>query len=430
MGGRQQGAAHIVAAMTSNLYIAGVGMTTFGRHTERSLQSLGQEALDAALADAGATRQDIGQVFYGGVTQGPLQGQNAVPGEILVAKLGLRGLPVWNVENACASGTSAFQLAVQALRAGSCDIALAIAAEKMNIPDKARALAMFEGGWDVLEGDKNAAMLMALGEGVEVPDGSESTRPYSKFMAIYAAKCRYWMKTFGTTQRQIAAVAAKNHQHSVHNPLSQYRQAFTVDEVLAAAPITYPLTIPMCAPLTDGAAAVLVCTEAGLNKLQGRRSRAIRVAATAIATARAFTEAEFLRYDEAVCRRAARAAYEQAGIGPQDVSVVEVHDATAMGEVMAVEYLDLVPMGGAGPAALAGELSIGGRLPVNPSGGLECKGHPIGATGLGQIHELVTQLRGEAGPRQVEGARVALHENGGGMAGYEEAVVTVNLFTR
>ncbi len=416
--------------MTSKLYIAGVGMTTFGRHTERTLQSLGQEALDAALADAGASTQDIGQVFYGGVTQGPLQGQNAVPGEILVAKLGLRGLPVWNVENACASGTSAFQLAVQALRAGSCDIALAVAAEKMNIPDKARALAMFEGGWDVLEGEKNAAMLMALGEGVAVPEGSESTRPYSKFMAIYAAKCRYWMKTFGTTQRQIAAVAAKNHQHSVHNPLSQYRQAFTVDEVLAAAPITYPLTIPMCAPLTDGAAAVIVCTEAGLNRLQGQRSRAVRVAATAIATARAFTEAEFLRYDEAVCRRAARAAYEQAGVGPQDVSVVEVHDATAMGEVMAVEYLDLVPMGGAGPAALAGELSIGGRLPVNPSGGLECKGHPIGATGLGQIHELVTQLRGEAGPRQVEGARVALQENGGGMAGYEEAVVTVNLFTR
>jgi len=416
--------------MTTSIYIVGVGMTTFGRHTERSLQSLGQEALDAALADAGAEIQDIGQVFYGGVTQGPLQGQNAVPGEILVAKLGLRGMPVWNVENACASGTSAFQLAVQALRSGSCDIALAIAAEKMNIPDKARALAMFEGGWDVLEGEKNAAMLMALGHGIESPEGSESSRPYSKFMAIYAAKCRHWMKTFGTTQRQIAAVAAKNHQHSVHNALSQYRQPFTVDEVLAAPPITYPLTIPMCAPLTDGSAAVVVCTEAGLNKLQGRRSRAIQVAATAIATATAYTEEQFLRYDQAVCRRAANAAYEQAGIDPRDVHVVEVHDATAMGEVMAVEYLNLVPMGGAGPAALAGELSIGGRLPVNPSGGLECKGHPIGATGLGQIHELVTQLRGEAGLRQVQGARVALQENGGGMSGYEEAVVTVNIFTR
>ncbi len=412
------------------IYIAGVGMTQFGRHIERSLQSLGEEALQAALADAGATREDIGQVFYAGVTQGPLQGQNAVPGEILLGKLGLHSLPIWNVENACASGTSAFQLAVQALRAGACDVVLALGAEKMNIPDKARALAMFDGGWDVLEGPQNAAMLMALGDGVEVPEGSESKRPYSTFMAIYAAKCRYWMKTFGTTQRQIAAVAAKNHMHSVHNPLSQYRQPFTIDEVMAAAPITYPLTIPMCAPLTDGAAAVVLCTEAGLKRLQGQRSRAVRVAATAIATAAAYTTEQFQRYDQAVCRRAANMAYEQAGIGPQDVSVAEVHDASAMGEVMAVEYLDLMPMGGAGPAAERGDLSVGGRIPVNPSGGLECKGHPIGATGLGQIHELVTQLRGEAGARQVQGARVALQENGGGMVGFEEAVVTVNLFTR
>lgn len=405
-------------------------MTQFGRHLDRSLASLAQEALTNVLQDAGASISDVEQVFYSGVTQGPLQGQNAVPGEILVGKLGLRRIPVWNVENACASGTSAFQLAAQSLRAGACDVALVIAAEKMNIADKARALAMFEGGWDVSEGEKNAAMLMALGDGVAVPEGSESLRQYSKFMAIYAAKCRYWMKTFGTTQRQIAAVAAKNHMHSVHNMLSQYRQPFTIDEVLAAPPITYPLTIPMCAPVTDGAAAVLVCTEAGLKRLSGSRSRVVKVAATALTTAGAYTEAEFLDYDQAVCRRAAKQAYEQAGIGPQDVSVVEVHDATAMGEVMAVEYLGLVPMGGAGPAAEAGELSIGGRIPVNPSGGLECKGHPIGATGLGQIHELVTQLRGEAGLRQVQGARIALQENGGGMAGYEEAVVAVNLFMR
>jgi acetyl-CoA acetyltransferase len=214
--------------------------------------------------------------------------------------------------------------------------------------------------------------------------------------------------------------------HSVHNPLSQYRQAFTIDEVLAAAPITYPLTIPMCSPLSDGAAAVLVCTEAGLKKLGVDRRRAIRVAATAIATATPRSATDFAN---SVCKRAARMAYEQAGIGPEDVSVAEVHDATAMGEVMAAEYLGLAPMGGAGAAAEAGEFSIGGRVPINPSGGLESKGHPIGATGLGQIHELVTQLRGEAGVRQVAGAKVALQENGGGQVGYEEAVVTVNDFT-
>ena len=413
--------------MDTNLYVAGVGMTQFGRHTERSLHSLAGEALDAALRDAGAERSQIGQVFYSGVTQGPLQGQNAVPGQIVLSKIGLTGLPVWNIENACASGTSAFQLAVQTLRAGGCDIALALGAEKMNIEDKRRALALFEGGWDVLSADENAARLLALGEGVEVPAGSESPRPYSRFMAIYASMCRFWMKTFGTTQRQIAAVAAKNHTHSVHNPLSQYREAFTIDQVLAAPPITYPLTLPMCSPLSDGSAAVIVCTEAGLNKLGLDRRRAIRVAATAIATA---TPRAPKAFDQAVCRRAGQIAYEQAGIGPADISVAEVHDASAMGEVMAVEYLGLAPMGGGGAAAEAGELSIGGRLPVNTSGGLESKGHPIGATGLGQIHELVTQLRGEAGLRQVEGAKVALQENGGGQLGYEEAVVTVNVFTR
>jgi len=413
--------------MQTTIYVVGVGMTQFGRHIERPLASLAEEALGAALRDAGASVSDIGQAFYSGVTQGPLQGQNAIPGQVLFAKIGLVGLPVYNVENACASGTSAFQLAVQALRAGACDVALALGAEKMNIADKKRALALFEGGWDVLQAEENAALLLALGHGVDVPEGSESSRPYSRFMAIYAAICRYWMKNFGTTQRQVAAVSAKNHMHSVHNPLSQYREAFTIDQVLAAPPITYPLTMPMCSPLSDGAAAVVVCTEAGLKRLGVDRRRAIKVAATSIATA---TPRAANAFDQAVCRRAANAAYEQAGIGPQDVSVAEVHDASAMGEIVAVEYLGLVPMGGAGPAAEAGELSIGGRIPVNTSGGLESKGHPIGATGLGQIHELVTQLRGEAGPRQVQGAKVALQENGGGSIGYEEAVVTVNLFTR
>ncbi|HJP98944.1 MAG TPA: thiolase family protein, partial [Rhodanobacteraceae bacterium] len=360
-------------------------------------------------------------------TQGALQGQYAIPGQVVLAKVGLAGIPVYNVENACASGTSAFQLAVQALRAGECDIALALGAEKMNIADKARSLALFEGGWDVSRADENAHMLIALGEGVEVPEGSESDRPYSRFMSVYAAMCRFWMKSFGTTQRQIAAIAAKNHMHSVHNPLSQYRKPFTIDEVLAAPPITFPLTMPMCSPVSDGAAAVIVCTETGLKRLGGRRERAITVAATAISTA---TPRKAEEFERAVCRRTAAMAYERAGLGPQDVSVVEVHDATAMGEIMAVEYLGLTPMGGAGPAAERGELSIGGRVPVNPSGGLEAKGHPIGATGLGQIHELVTQLRGEAGPRQVANARVALQENGGGSMGVEEAVVTVNILTK
>jgi acetyl-CoA acetyltransferase len=288
-------------------------------------------------------------------------------------------------------------------------------------------MAMFEGGWDVSRAAENEALLLALGEGIDVPEGSESDRPYTRFMSIYAAMCRLWMKNFGTTQRQIAAISSKNHMHSVHNPLAQFQRPFTIDEVLQSAPITYPLTIAMCSPLSDGGGAVIVANEKGLQKMNGSRQRAIRVAATAITTS---TDRKVDEYEKSACRRAANMAYDQAGIGPKDVSVVEVHDATAMGEIIAVEYLGLTEMGGAGPAAERGELSIGGRVPVNPSGGLECKGHPIGATGPAQIHELVTQLRGEAGLRQVEGAKVALQENGGGSMGYEEAVVTVNVFTR
>jgi acetyl-CoA acetyltransferase len=413
--------------MDRDIFIAGVGMTVFGRHLDKAVWQLADEAVGLALKDAGAEMSQMELAFYGTGTQAALQGQFAIPGQVAFARFGLTGIPVYNVENACATGTSAFQLAVQALRAGEAEIAIAVGSEKMNIEDKARALAMFDGGWDVSRAEENAALLLALGEGIEVPEGSESDRPYSRFMAIYAAMCRFWMKQFGTTQRQIAAIASKNHNHSVHNPLAQYRKPFTIEEVLASAPITYPLTIAMCGPLTDGAAAVIVATEKGLAKLTGNRDRAIKVAATSIATAAPRGPTQF---DKSVCRRAANKAYEKAGIGPQDVSVVEVHDATAMGEIIAVEYLRLAEMGEAGILAERGDLSVGGRIPVNPSGGLECKGHPVGATGLGQLHELVTQLRGEAGARQVIGAKVALQENGGGSIGYEEGVVAVNILTR
>ena len=270
----------------SNVYVVGSAMTVFGRHPERTLDDLAGEALQGALKDAGCTIGDLGSAFYAGMTNGPLQGQISIPGQVVFSKIGIEGIPVFNVENACASGSSAFHLALQSVKAGSCDVALALGAEKMNIPDKVKAMAIFEAGWDVSRADENFQMLARLGEGVVPPPGSESERPYSRFMAIYAAICRYHMKTWGTTQRQLAAVSAKNHRHSVHNPYSQFRKPFTIDEVLAAAPITYPLTLPMCAPLSDGAAAAIVCNEEGLKRIGADSSRAIRVAASVI---RSFT---------------------------------------------------------------------------------------------------------------------------------------------
>ncbi len=246
-------------------------------------------------------------------------------------------------------------------------------------------------------------------------------------MAIYAAMCRFHMKTFGTTQRQIAAVCAKNHTNSVHNPYSQFRKPFTIDEVLAAPPITYPLTLPMCAPLSDGAAAAIVCTEAGLKRIGADKARAIKVSASVM---RSFSLRTMEQPDLHVARLAANQAYEIAGLGPQDMNVAEVHDASAMGEIIQAENLGLAPLGGAGPAAERGDFSLGGRIPINPSGGLESKGHPLGATGLGQLFELVTQLRGEAGARQVAGARHAIQENGGGLQGVEEAAVAIHILSK
>ena len=411
----------------SKIYIIGVGMTRFGRWPDKTQYDLAAEAVALALRDAGCRRADIGAAFYSGITSGLLQGQTTIPGPIALRRCGIEGIPVFSVENACASGTSAFHLAMQSLKAGSCDVALAFGAEKMNIPDKSRMFRVFDGGWDVSTVEENKATLLALGQGVGVPAGGNSDKPYSVFMDVYAAFCRRHMKTWGTTQRQLAAVAAKNHQHSVHNALAQFREAMSVDQVLAASPIAWPLTLPMCAAISDGGAALVLCNEQGLERVAGARARAVTVLASVVQAGVAHSPD---KPQLNIGHRAALAAYEQADIGPDAIDVAEVHDASAMGELLNAENLLLTPFGASGPAAERGEFTIGGRIPINPSGGLESKGHPIGATGLAQLHELVTQLRGEAGARQVRDARIAIQENGGGLIGIEEAVVGVTIVAK
>ncbi|MGZ5266495.1 MAG: thiolase family protein [Caldimonas sp.] len=406
------------------IYVVGVGMTPFGRHPELDVKKLTRRAVGAALTDAGLVPAAIEAAYFANATQGHMERQHMIRGEIALRSMGIAGIPVVNVENACASGSSALQLAVTALKAGDAEIALAVGAEKMVSPDRELMFSVFDGAWDVAEHEAIVRKLLQLGVGIEPPPGTTSDKPYSVFMDVYAAFARYHMQRFGTTQRQLAAVAAKNHTHSVHNPLSQYRKAYTTEEVLAAAPITYPLTLPMCSPVSDGAAAVLVDTAAGLKRHGIDAKRAVRVLAVVIQTG---SDREARDVQRHVSALAAQRAYDAAGVGPRDVDVAEVHDATAMGEIIQVENLGFCAFGDGGLLAERGETCLGGRLPVNPSGGLESKGHPIGATGLGQIHELVTQLRGEAGARQVPGARVAIAENGGGLQGIEEAVACISI---
>jgi len=410
-----------------NVYVIGVGMTPFGRLAEQSIKDLTRTAVQAALDDGGCSVADIQGAFFSNAVQGHMEGQHMIRGQIALRAMGIQSVPVVNVENACASASSAFYLAVNFLRAGAGDVALAVGAEKMYSDDRERMFGAFDSGWDVHDAAEIRERLVRLGEGVEPPPGSTSPKPYSVFMDVYAAFARYHMRHLGTTQRQIAAVAAKNHCHSVENPLSQYRRPYTIEEILAAPPITYPLTLPMCAPISDGAAAAVLCTEAGLARLGLDRRRAIRVLASVLQSGSDRGPDELERH---CTRLASKRAYEIAGIGPKDVSVAEVHDATAVGEIIQIENLGFCEFGEGGPISERGETRIGGRIPVNPSGGLESKGHPVGATGIGQIFELVTQLRGEAGPRQVEGARIALAENGGGLHGLEEAAACITLLGR
>jgi acetyl-CoA acetyltransferase len=410
-----------------DVYVVGVGMTPFGRLLETSIKDMTRQAVEAALADAGLSADALQGAYFANASQGHMEGQQMIRGQVALRAMGIGGIPVVNVENACASGSSAFSLALGFVRSGEGDVALAVGAEKMYSRDRDRMFSVFDSAWDVHDAEAIRDRLLELGSGVEVPPGTTSPKPYSVFMDVYAAFSRMHMKRFGTTQRQLAAVSAKNHRHSAHNPLSQYRDPYTIEQVLAAPPITWPLTLPMCSPVSDGAAAAVVCTASGLKRLGIGAKRAVRVLACVVHTGVDRDPAQVERHITAL---AAKRAYERAGVGPKDVSVAEVHDATAMGEIIQIENLGFCAFGDGGPISERGETELGGRIPVNPSGGLESKGHPVGATGIGQIHELVTQLRGEAGARQVQGARIGLAENGGGLQGIEEAVATVTILGR
>jgi acetyl-CoA acyltransferase len=405
------------SAASDRIYIIGVGMSRFGVRRDASVKDLTREAVAGAIADAGAQLADIDAAYFGNTVQAALEGQIVVPGQMALRSMGFEQIPIVNVENACATGGTALNQAVMHVRAGAGDVVLAVGVDKTNTDDKKKMLAVFEGGVDVHDLDGVRAILHELGGDVADDGGNRSL-----FMDIYAALARAHMDTFGTTKRQLAIVSEKNHAHAVDNPLAHFRKALSLDEILAARTVVEPLTLPMCAPMTDGAAAAIVCNASGLRRFAG--ARPVRVLASAIRTGSVRGLSE---WDRSVSRRTAQVAYEQAGVGPTDVSVAEVHDASAFGEILQAEMLGFCEIGAGGKLAESGATTLGGSLPINPSGGLESKGHPMGASGLAQIYELVGQLRGENGPRQVPDARIALAENGGGMYGGEEAVVSVTL---
>lgn len=416
--------------MAMYAYIIGVGTTPFGKTPDLDHRDLSRAALDAALRDAHLDDGlDIDQGFFGSCLM-HRTGQTMIRGQAVLRQPMLEGLlprrmPVLNVEGACATGSLALRAARNAVLAGDAELALAIGVEKMFDPsDPTGALREIGGGLDNLDpaswhGEYARAAAEAGADWD--PSGDRSIA-----MDTYGIQASWHMHRYGTTQAQIAAAAAKSHNNGALNPNAQYRFRLTVDEVLRDRPVSGPLTRAMCAPVGDGSAAALVCSERYLQQLPAEtRARAIRIRASGL------SGGTFRRFDEpSLSRIAADRAYQAADLAPQDIQLAEVHDATSFCEVYQAEMLRFCPEGKGGQLVEAGETQIGGRFPMNTSGGLVSKGHPIAATGLSMTHEVVTQLRGEAGDRQVPNARIGLTENGGGVIGFEEAVCVVNILER
>ncbi len=412
--------------------IIGGAMTKFGRHMDRSLKSLVAEAVNGTLKDAGLTKDQLEGVWVGNASQGVLTGQESIRGQVVMRAMGIGRIPVVNVENACASSATALHGARAMVALGEMDVALAVGMEKMYFENRSKVLPAFTGCMDVEilpqlmqafanQEKKIKKEMEARGEAKKKKSGQRSV-----FMDAYAWTARNHMKKYGTTQRQLAVIASKNHYHSSMNPLAQYQNLFTVEEVLEAPEVAYPLTRPMCSPIGDGVAAVVICSEEFAKKIGA--SHAVEVAACMLASGEDPSEER----KESTLAWLAKRAYERAGIGPDDIDVAEVHDATAFGELGATEELGFCPRGEGGPFAEAGNSTLGGGLPINVSGGLESQGHPIGATGVRQVVELYWHLTGggRAGKRQVEGAKVGLAQNAGGNVNASEAALSVTILKK
>jgi acetyl-CoA C-acetyltransferase len=380
--------------MADIVHIAGVGSTTFGAHPDRTLQSLAGDAARAALAESQIPVDRIGAVFVGNFVGGILTGQELL-GPIVAADLGLSNVSAVKIEAACASSSAAVRIGHELIRGGSEEAILVVGVERLT----GRPRDAF-----------TTAMTAAIDQRTEGADGLTFPGFWGLVMARH-------MHLFGTTREQIAYVTSRNRSYGVNNPLAQFRKPITVEEVAASSLIADPIRKFDCCPATDGAAAVVLTTEALARRYA---SPSVRVAASILVNGpvRVADYREITTHDGTV--EAARRAYEAAGVGPKDIDVAELHDCFSIAEIVDSEDLGFFPKGEGGSRLMA--LERQNKLVINPSGGLLSKGHPTGATGCGQIYEIVQQLRGRH-PNQVSEARLGLTHNGGGTA----AAVTVHI---
>jgi acetyl-CoA acetyltransferase len=394
--------------------VVGAGMTRFGKHQDRSMKDLAREAIENALHSANIEQEAIEAAAVGNAVAGLITGQECIRGQIVLREMGIGGIPVINTENACASSSTAFHIAWLYVASGMYDTVLAVGMEKLFHADKKCTFTAIGSAIDLELGDEFARQMSG-----EQSVGAGESR--SVFMDYYANLARQHMARYGTTREQFAQIAAKNHTNGSLNPHAQFQTPRTVADILAAPLIAEPLTRMMCSPIGDGAAAVIITTA---EKARQLTTKPVFVRASIVGSSQ-----EHAPDAPGIVTKTAQKAYRMAGISPNEVHVVEVHDATAPAELLVYEELGLCRAGEGGKLISDGVTQIGGRVPVNPSGGLLAKGHPVGATGVAQISEIFWQLRGEAGKRQVVGAKVGLTENGGGVLGGENAVASIHIFT-
>ncbi len=407
--------------------VVGAGMTKFGKHIDRNLKDLGREAVEAAMKEAGVEMPAIEAAIVGNATAGLITGQEMIRAQVILRDMGFGDIPMINTENACASSSTAFHLAWMYVASGMYDCVLALGVEKLYHEDKRRSFQAIGSAVDMTAfadlKKKTAERGRTAGEGAG--DGGEGAgEKRSMFMDFYAAGAREHMKRYGTTPVQFAKIAVKSHQNASLNPYAQYREVYSVEDILAAPMVAEPLTRLMCSPIGDGAAALILCSE---EKARQLTTKPVWVTASILGSGKDRAPGE-----PGVTTRMVNKAYALAGVGPEDLDVIELHDASAPAELMEYEELGLCKMGEGGMLIEDGVTALTGKTPVNPSGGLLSKGHPIGATGCAQLTEIFWQLRGDAGDRQVKDgkAKIGMTQNGGGMMRGEAAAMTIHILER
>jgi acetyl-CoA acetyltransferase len=406
--------------------VVGVGMTRFGKWPEKGIKDLVREATEAAIKDAGIEKKDINAAYVGAAAPGLMTGQEQIKAQVTLSAMGIEEIPMYNIENACASSSSAFHLAWMAVGAGIYDCCLVVGFEKLYDEDKKKSFKALGSAVDVelmKSVMENPDAVKAFNKDAGKVFSKDAGQKKSIFMDMYAYYTKSFMERFGLTQEHFAKIAVKSHKNGANNPYAQYQKAVTLEEVLNSGDVSFPLTRMMCSPIGDGSAAAIVCSKEMAAKFT---TKPVWVVGSSVGSGK-LTATDM---DDNITSRIKNKVFDMAGMGPEDIDVIEVHDATSPSEIINLIDLGICPGEDAPKWIDEGYMEIDGRMPSNPSGGLATKGHPIGATGLGQIHEIVHQLRGTAGKRQVKDPKIGMTHNGGGILGVDAASMVLHIFKR